>query len=108
MSSSPGHLHRVAPFGTPGQPHGPFKDGGVVCRTGLTMWRDMRRQQMAAGGLNLSSPPPVLVHLVERSSRFSGNDDVNASGDVLAASTLAYSKFGVKALFLTVEVLFLV
>jgi hypothetical protein len=51
-----------------------------VCRTGLKVWRRMRKQQLAVAGMDQNGPPPVLLHLVERSSRFSGNDDVNASG----------------------------
>eukprot|EP00884_Botryococcus_braunii_P005983 jgi/Botrbrau1/15386/Bobra.43_2s0014.1 len=69
-----------APVHIPGQRDGPFRDGGLVCRTGLKVWRDMRRQQMAEDSA-WTATPPVLLHLVERSSRFSGNDDVNASGE---------------------------
>ena len=47
-----------------GREGGPFADGGKVDRVGLLPWR--------GGGGN----SPAVVHLIERSSRFSGDDDV--------------------------------
>ncbi len=56
-----------------GQTSGPFKDGGLYDRTGLKAWRQ-RRVQQGAG------VPPALVHLIARSSGFSGADDVESTG----------------------------
>ncbi|GIL57044.1 hypothetical protein Vafri_12282 [Volvox africanus] len=70
----PGHVAR----------HGPFKDGGVVDRVGLKAWRDRRRAQMkSAKGPSSASrpPPPCLVHVIDRSSPFSGFDDTTAMGE---------------------------
>lgn len=73
----------------PGQDGNPFKDGGCVDRIGLTAWRDRRRQQLglpargseegkAAGG---REPPPCLVHVMGKSSPFSGYDDAVGTGE---------------------------
>jgi len=51
----------------------PFKDGGCVDRVGLQSWRE-RRQKQAEGDSQLV--PPALVHVIGRSSPFSGFDDV--------------------------------
>ncbi|PNW76990.1 hypothetical protein CHLRE_10g417750v5 [Chlamydomonas reinhardtii] len=72
----PGHVSR----------HGPFKDGGVVDRVGLKAWRDRRRaqisKQLAAGDGNAPlRPPTCLVHVIDRSSPFSGFDDMTATGE---------------------------
>ncbi|KAG2446400.1 hypothetical protein HXX76_000985 [Chlamydomonas incerta] len=72
----PGHVSR----------HGPFKDGGVVDRVGLKAWRDRRRaqisKQLAAGDANAPlRPPTCLVHVIDRSSPFSGFDDMTATGE---------------------------
>ncbi|KAG2429104.1 hypothetical protein HYH02_014142 [Chlamydomonas schloesseri] len=72
----PGHVSR----------HGPFKDGGVVDRVGLKAWRDRRRaqisKQLAAGdGTAPLRPPTCLVHVIDRSSPFSGFDDMTATGE---------------------------
>ena len=70
-----------APVVIPGrEAQGPFKDGGVVDRTGLVAWRD-RRRSAAGGDTAPSPPPPALVHLIGRSSAFSGADDVSAMGE---------------------------
>ncbi|PNH03908.1 hypothetical protein TSOC_009991 [Tetrabaena socialis] len=64
--------------------HGPFKDGGVVDRVGLKAWRDRRRVQMKHHVFNGSAsprPPTCLVHVIERSSPFSGSDDMTATGE---------------------------
>uniref|UniRef100_A0A7S1SMC6 PNPLA domain-containing protein n=1 Tax=Tetraselmis chuii TaxID=63592 RepID=A0A7S1SMC6_9CHLO len=59
-----------APVRIPGQDTGPFRDGGKVDRIGLKQWREFRR------GRKDGSLPPALVHLIGRSSPFSGNDNV--------------------------------
>lgn len=59
-----------------------FKDGGCADRIGLKAWRDRRRQQILRGdrpGMKL--PPPCIVHVINRSSPFSGFDDVRATGE---------------------------
>lgn len=59
-----------------------LKDGGMVDRVGLSAWRRRRRhqhqQQHRAASANM---PPCLVHIIERSSPFSGADDAEASGE---------------------------
>ncbi|KAK9798167.1 hypothetical protein WJX73_004204 [Symbiochloris irregularis] len=59
-----------------GQSGGPFKDGGVADRVGLEMWRNRRRQELPEDCV-----PRAAVHLVSRSSPFSGTDDVRGSGE---------------------------
>jgi len=69
-----------------GQAGGPFKDGGLADRTGLVAWRRRREAQAraragaAAAAAGVPGPPAALVHLIARSSRFSGADDVAATG----------------------------
>ncbi|GBF93910.1 hypothetical protein Rsub_06159 [Raphidocelis subcapitata] len=67
-----------------------LKDGGVVDRIGLKAWRDRRRRQSLGGplspraagaALRASRPPPCLVHIIERSSPFSGADCPVATGE---------------------------
>ncbi len=53
----------------------PYKDGGVVDRVGLKAWRTRRRAQRASSSSLSPSLPPCLVHVIERSSPFSGADD---------------------------------
>ncbi|CAK0784113.1 hypothetical protein CVIRNUC_007316 [Coccomyxa viridis] len=62
------------PVAVPGQAQGPFRDGGLYDRTGLKAWR----QRRAAQGRGI---PPALVHLIARSSSFSGADDVESTGE---------------------------
>lgn len=62
----------------------PYVDGGVVDRVGLKGWRDRRRRQLGAADsrvLGLKQSPPAVVHLIGRSSPFSGADDVLATGE---------------------------
>ncbi|GAX86333.1 hypothetical protein CEUSTIGMA_g13745.t1, partial [Chlamydomonas eustigma] len=61
----------------------PFKDGGVVDRVGLKAWRDRRRSQLASAGRQHEGGrlPPCLVHVIKRSSPFSGQDSVGATGE---------------------------
>jgi len=54
----------------PGQ-EGRFMDGGKFDRVGLRGWRARRQRQEGRA-------PPALVHVIERSSKFSGDDDTNA------------------------------
>lgn len=56
-----------------GHKDGPFKDGGLYDRTGLVAWR--RRRSLSGKGV-----PPALIHLIARSSNFSGADDVENTG----------------------------
>jgi hypothetical protein len=70
-------LHRT-PTTTAGGLAG-LKDGGMVDRVGLMAWRQRRRQQQQLR--NGASTPPCLVHVIERSSPFSGADDAEASGE---------------------------
>lgn len=65
---------------TLGTPGGPFKDGGGTDRIGLTGWRARRRNQ-GRGMATTVAPPPAVVHLIRRSSPFSGADDVQATGE---------------------------
>lgn len=51
----------------------------MVDRVGLSAWRERRRQQAACS--SISGVPPCLVHVIERSSPFSGADDAEASGE---------------------------
>ncbi|KAK9908328.1 hypothetical protein WJX75_006132 [Coccomyxa subellipsoidea] len=62
------------PLHIPGQESGPFKDGGLIDRTGLSAWR--KRRSLRGKGV-----PPALIHLIQRSSNFSGSDDVEATGE---------------------------
>lgn len=52
---------------------GPYIDGGVACRIGLDLWRRHRYPGV--------QPAPAIVHLITRSSRFSGNDDTSNLGE---------------------------
>lgn len=88
------------PVAIPGQEAaGPFQDGGMVDRMGLHPWRQHLRQQQEAeagrsapgsgggsdsgsgSGKVLQRPPPAILHLIARSSKFSGNDDVASTGE---------------------------
>ncbi|GMH33314.1 hypothetical protein BSKO_01148 [Bryopsis sp. KO-2023] len=87
----------------------PFKDGGSVDRIGLKLWRNHRRSLLEAS--NNSKPsaspsdwfskskspasvPDALVHVISRSSPFSGTDDITKSGERRVAY-LESSKSGV-------------
>jgi predicted acylesterase/phospholipase RssA len=59
------------PMRIPGR-DGRWADGGKHDRVGLRGWRARRRAQSADG----SVPPPALVHVIQRSSPFSGDDDL--------------------------------
>lgn len=64
-----------APVRIPGSKHNPYIDGGVECRIGLDLWRRCRRGGGAQG--------PAVVHLIGRSSPFSGNDDTAGLGKAI-------------------------
>lgn len=59
------------PVPVPDRPEGPFIDGGIKCRIGLDLWRQHRY------GGDASAAAPAVVHLIGRSSPFSGNDSTN-------------------------------
>ena len=73
---------------------GPFKDGGLVDRVGLGAWRRRRAARGARGGPGggagnaAGAVPPALIHLIARSTSFSGDDDVEATGVWLFVSFL--------------------
>jgi hypothetical protein len=56
------------PVPVPDRPEGPFIDGGIKCRIGLDLWRQHRY------GADAAAAAPAVVHLISRSSPFSGND----------------------------------
>lgn len=56
----------------PGRGNQSHIDGGVVTRVGLDLWRE---QQITKYGFD--KPPPAVVHIVGRSSPFSGSDAVS-------------------------------
>eukprot|EP00879_Flechtneria_rotunda_P002076 GHRR01002255.1.p1 GENE.GHRR01002255.1~~GHRR01002255.1.p1 ORF type:complete len:329 (+),score=124.55 GHRR01002255.1:736-1722(+) len=58
-----------------------LKDGGMVDRVGLAAWRQRRRQQQKLLGRRTSPLPPCLVHVIDRSSPFSGFDNAEAIGE---------------------------
>ncbi|CAD7696476.1 unnamed protein product [Ostreobium quekettii] len=64
-----------APVDVPGVEDGPHGDGGMRDRLGLVPWREHRRASLP------SKAPDALVHLISRSSPFSGKDDVEAMGE---------------------------
>ena len=61
------HLHS---FGKAAErTQGPFQDGGVADRIGLDIWTSYRQMHGHA-----AADPPALVHLIARSSPFSGTE----------------------------------
>lgn len=62
------------PVPVPDRPEGPFIDGGIKCRIGLDLWRQHRY------GADAAAAAPAVVHLIGRSSPFSGNDSTNGLG----------------------------
>ena len=61
-----------APVTITGNDQSPFLDGGIRDRTALELWRSTSAQQR---GTSLEKPAPAVVHLVARSSFFSGTED---------------------------------
>jgi predicted acylesterase/phospholipase RssA len=64
-----------APVAVPGRADGPFIDGGIRCRIGLDLWRRHRY------GDEPAAASPAVVHLIGRSSPFSGNDSTAGLGE---------------------------
>lgn len=62
-----------SPVAIPGAGQNPYKDGGVACRVGLDLWRN-RRKGLSNG--HHCHHRSSVVHLIGRSSPFSGNDAV--------------------------------
>eukprot|EP00238_Polyblepharides_amylifera_P002808 CAMPEP_0196581734 /NCGR_PEP_ID=MMETSP1081-20130531/35280_1 /TAXON_ID=36882 /ORGANISM="Pyramimonas amylifera, Strain CCMP720" /LENGTH=224 /DNA_ID=CAMNT_0041902071 /DNA_START=150 /DNA_END=824 /DNA_ORIENTATION=- len=60
------------PVCIPGQQGMKYIDGGKHDRVGLRAWRERRRTT----GASFGPVPPVLAHVIERSSQFSGDDDI--------------------------------
>lgn len=67
-----------SPVRIPGMGNEPHFDGGVSTRIGLDAWRDMQRRKY-----HLAEPHAAAVHIVGRSSPFSGKDHVDMSDDVV-------------------------
>lgn len=67
------------PIYVPGLDGGPFADGGVADRVGLAPYRRAV----------VPTTRRTLVHLIERSSRFSGADDVEEGGVIVVRSPRA-------------------
>lgn len=67
----------------------PFVDGGIVDRVGLKPWRDYCRTRpdlkpnpfSFLARKELDRAPDALVHLISRSSSFSGKDDMSKLGE---------------------------
>ena len=78
---------------------GPGRDGGKADRVGLVPWRDLRRREAGAGG-GAAVVRPALVHVIERSSPFSGDDAVfaGASGREPRIAVVRSPKAGVSLL----------
>ena len=62
---------------------GPYADGGKVDRVGLRPWRQLLGGGRAGGGR--SSAVPTICHVIQRSSPFSGDDDVAAAARMVSA-----------------------
>ena len=76
-SSLAGPWHPCDQAWRAGQAGNPHKDGGMVDRVGLTAWRRLLESQADAQPARVR---PSVVHLITRSSRFSGIDDARALG----------------------------
>ena len=62
-----------SPVRIPTADNNPYMDGGVACRIGLQLWRQNRTE---VG----EEPNPAAVHLIGRSTPFSGNDSLENLG----------------------------
>ena len=83
---------------------GPFKDGGALDRVGLGAWRaraaEGRRRDRGPGAADWLQPETdALVHLIARSSPFSGADDVRSSAEA-GVEVVSSAKNGVSLLSL--------
>ena len=57
----------------------------MIDRPGLAPWRQQQlrlAQQADSSGAQAYQPRPAIVHLVARSSQFSGVDDIAATGEL--------------------------
>ena len=72
-----------SPVDIPSANNGPYIDGGVACRIGLDLWRRHRHHQHTSHNNNShkNDVRPALVHLIGRSSPFSGNDSIDTLGE---------------------------
>lgn len=78
------------PVSVPGADGGPFADGGVADRVGLALFeRTPLRGGSLCGAGGGSAAATTLVHLIERSSRFSGADEVGDPAAVVVRSPRA-------------------
>jgi hypothetical protein len=71
-----------SPVNIPSAGNGPYMDGGVACRIGLDLWRRHRQHQRHQPSND--DVRPALVHLIGRSSPFSGNDSLQTLGKNVA------------------------
>ena len=63
-----------SPVKIPSASNGLYVDGGVACRIGLDLWRKHRNS-------NNNNTRPAVVHLIGRSSPFSGYDSLETIGE---------------------------
>ncbi len=79
-----------SPVDIPSANNGPYIDGGVACRIGLDLWRRHRHHhhhhqtEHTNTNNNKNEVTPALVHLIGRSSPFSGNDSLENLGKNVA------------------------
>jgi len=73
-----------SPVIIPSASNGPYMDGGVACRIGLDLWRRHRQHQRHQPSKVDVNVRPALVHLISRSSPFSGNDSLETLGNNVA------------------------
>lgn len=74
-----------SPVSIPNSRNGQYIDGGVACRIGLGLWRQHRGgilvdESNENNGTEEQEPHPAVVHLIGRSSPFSGNDSLETIG----------------------------
>ena len=77
-----------SPVDIPRAKRNPYMDGGVACRIGLDLWRRCRSSEGESvngnGMLHKNGGPrPAVIHLIGRSSPFSGNDSLDSIGELL-------------------------
>lgn len=63
------------PVSIPGNTNTPHIDGGIKTRVGLDAWRDRQIRKFGLGHVR-----PAAVHIVSRSSPFSGSDTIEFTG----------------------------
>lgn len=79
-----------APVSVAGVDGGPWQDGGKHDRVGLEGWQELRTGGLVGG--HVDEGP--IVHLIERSSPFSGADDVDMSARACGATVVRSPKSG--------------